>query len=103
MFVIKTECKQASSGAKGNPIMTHEGDKVWVVKEPDGWVEATSRSVVYCPNPPLDCLVFNSYEAAEKFIKRWKGHPWYSVPNGNYEIIEVEKKYKQVLCGYQKK
>jgi len=102
MFVIKTECKKAISGYKDS-VVTNEGDKVWVVKEPEGWVEATSRSLTFCLEPPQDCKTFATYEAAEKFIKRWKGHPWYSVPNGNYEIIEVEQKYKQVVDGFQKK
>jgi hypothetical protein len=103
MFVIKTECKQANSGTKEKSLVTREGEKVWVVKEPDGWVEATSTSIHLYPEPPQDCKTFETYAAAEKFIKRWKGHPWYYVPNGNYEIIEVEPKYKQVVNGFQKK
>lgn len=102
MFVIRTECKRAISGHKDS-VVTKDGEKVWVVKEPDGGVEATSRSVYFDSEPPQDYKTFATYEAAEKFIKCWKGHPWYYTPNGNYEIIEVEQKYKQVADGFQKK
>ena len=101
MFVVRTECKQALAYDKS--ILTEEGEKVWVCKEPDGWVEATSSSAKWSDDPHPDCLTFKTYESAEKFIKKWKGHPWYNTPNGNYEIIEVQRKYKQVDDGYQKK
>jgi hypothetical protein len=101
MFVIKTECREARSSDK--TIITQEGTKVWVINERDGWVEATSTHVSIWKDIPVDVKTFDTYDGAEKFIKRWKGHPWYFVPNGNYEIIEVEEKFKQVVIGYEKK
>lgn len=102
-FIIKTQCKEARSGAKGNPIMTQEGDWAWVCEEPDGWVEATASSAEFYKDPPKDVLKFTTEELAIKFIKRWKGHPWYYVPNGTYEIIEVVPKYKTVQDGWEVK
>lgn len=96
MFVIRTECKKALSFDE--KVLTQEGEKVWVCEDNEGWVPATG---IHSYNIPKDVKTFPTKDKAEKFIKTWKGHPWYYIPNGNYEIFEVEKKYKQVFDGYQ--
>lgn len=98
-YVIKTQCKEAISEI-GPTSITKEGDWVWVCNEEGGWVEATATSTFLYKNPPKDVKTFSTSDAAEKFIKKWKGHPWYYVPNGVYQIIEVEPKYKTIQDGW---
>lgn len=99
-YVIKTQCKEARA-YNGN-ILTAEGEEVWIVEEPEGWVEATSSKVSLYKNIPKDAKVFKSEGGdAKKFIKKWEGHPWYHVTNGKYEIIEVVKKWKKVFDGWE--
>lgn len=99
-FIIKTQCKEARSELAEKPI-TEEGHRVWVCEEEGGWVEATATSTFLYKNPPKDVKTFITSDAAEKFIKKWKGHPWYHVPNGVYEIIEVKPKYKTIPDGWE--
>ena len=40
---------------------------------------------------------FNSEQEAHDFMKKYKGHPWYYIPNGNYEVIKIQPVYKQVI------
>ncbi|MNQ26031.1 hypothetical protein D3C85_392560 [compost metagenome] len=100
MFVIKTQCKEVVS--VGGSVLTHEGHQVWVCNEADGWVKATGESDGFFGyGVPSSIKVFETRKSAENFIKKWKGHPWYYVPNGKYEIFEVEPNYKQVVDGYK--
>ena len=101
-FVLIVESKEARSG-HNDTVMTRNGDKFLVTLEPEGWVEATSEiwSDLYSKRGfPNSVKVFNSEEDAVKFAKRWKGHPWWCVPNGNYEVIEVTPRFRQVPDGY---
>lgn len=99
-FIIKTQCKEAGSKLNEKPI-TEEGAWVWVCEEDGGWVEATATSTFLYKNLPKDVKTFPTSDAAEKFIKRWKGHPWYYVPNDVYQIIEVKPKYKTIPDGWE--
>ena len=98
---IKTKCKSVHSSSGG--LITQEGYEIWVCKEQDAWVEATGSGVGFHNGVPVDVKVFNSKDDAEAFIKTWKGHPWYYVPNGEYELVEVEPQYKQTTVGYKDK
>lgn len=86
-YVVVVSSKEAKSASKGNPVITEEGEKFLVLKEPEGWVEATS--IQWSGTVNSDALTFNDVISAEKFAKRWKGHPWWCKPNGDYEIIEI--------------
>ena len=90
MFGIKCQVKEARTN-RDAPLV-HEGEWVWLVKS--RWVPATSSV-----NLSKDIITFENREEAEEFAKEWKGHPWYHMPNGNYEIVEVIPEYKK-LTGY---
>ena len=96
-FCVIVESKEARSGSKGNPIITRAGEKFVVINGRRG---ITSQNFVDVM--PTDTLPFSTREEAEKFAMSWKGHPWYCIPSGKYEVVEVEPIYKQVLVGYRK-
>lgn len=48
-----------------------------------------------------DLATFATRKQAEKFIKGWGGHPWWVVPNGNYEIVEVRPRFVKVQEGWE--
>ncbi len=99
-FAIKTQCKEAR--AQDGSVLTKEGEWVFICVEPEGWVPATSVGVHGMDNYlPKDILIFNFKKNAEKFIKEWHGHPWYHIPNGTYEIIEVKPKMIQIQNGWE--
>lgn len=98
-FVIFFRCKEALSKCKA--VVTRERELAAVMVEPEGWVEATAWAVPDTKTIPGCAKTFNSHESAEKFIKRWKGHPWYYVPNGEYEIIEVVPRMVRVQQGFE--
>lgn len=103
MYALIVTTKEVRSGAKGNPIITQEGDRFWVVAEPEGWVEATTtRYTTHTNRIPYAVKAWDTIEAAVTFAKRWKGHPWWCEPNGEYEVVEVVPQYKQVLDGYKR-
>ena len=84
-------------------VATTEGERFWVLIEPEGWVEATSIKVdssVLESKLPKDLKTFETEKAAAAFAKRWKGHPWWCEPNGTFETVRVERKYKQVPDGF---
>jgi hypothetical protein len=103
-FALIIESAEAKS-EYDNSVMTRTGEKMLVIEDPERWVEATSHYWHSNYNnsegfPPFTKL-FGSVEAATEFAKRWVGHPWYCKPNGNFEVIEVMPRYKQVLKGYE--
>jgi hypothetical protein len=102
-FVLIVESEEARSGYNDS-VVTRNGDKFLVTLEPEGWVEATSEAWSGSPYSkrafPNSVKVFNSEEDAVKFAKRWKGHPWWCVPNGNYKVIEVIPRFRPVHDGY---
>lgn len=94
MFIIKT-------GVYPQEEFRCHPRNVWVCIEEGGWVEATGMSCDFERGIPKDIKTFDTKEDADRFIKRWKGHPWYYKPNEEYEIIEVIPKYKQVQDGWE--
>lgn len=97
-FVIKMECKEVLA-PDGTP-MTKEGQEAWVIEGDWGpeTTDVTSETII-----PEDVLLFEKHVEAEEFIKGWEGHPWYNIPNGNYQIFEVEPIYEKVIVGYKEK
>ncbi len=73
-----------------------------VVEEPDGWVEATSRAYRRGDEFPRGLKLFDSTDDAEAFARRWKGHPWWCVPNGKFEIVPVEPITEVVVTGWRR-
>ena len=100
-FIVIVE-SLAAIASSGN-IVTKNGEKLLVINDPENWVEATSRSLNFYKNEnlPKDVKTFDSHETAERFAKRWKGHPWYCKPSGKFEILEIKPVYEQVLKGYE--
>lgn len=99
-YAIIVTSGEARSGVKSNPIVTYEGDKFWVTKEPEGWVSATSQMYSeVVPYGRCGVKTFPTYDAAFEFAARWRGHPWWCDPK-SFVIVELEPKYKQVPDGY---
>lgn len=101
-YALIVESKEAKSSS--GTVVTEEGDRFLVKKNPDGWTDATSVQWSYVSD--LDCLsdelkVFTTKEAAIAFARKWTGHPWYCKPNGNFEVIEVLPVYKKSLVGHK--
>jgi hypothetical protein len=96
LIVVSAEAKSTD-----NTVLTNIGDKYWVISEPDGWVPATSVNITGdIKNIPAGLKVWETKEEAEKFGKKWKGHPWWCVPI-SFEVIEVKEKTKQVFDGWE--
>jgi hypothetical protein len=97
-FIIQVVCKVAIS--EDGSIVTAEDDLAWVCKEEGGWVDASS-----CPADddgfiPEDIKVFKTYKSAERFAKKWEGHPWYCIPK-SFKIFKVKSVIKQVFSHYE--
>lgn len=99
-FIIIVTSLEARSESTGNPIITPAGTRFVVVNEPEGWVEASS--IWYTDGKiPVSAKLFDTVEEAKKFAQRWKGHPWWCKPSGEFKIIEVEKTYREIFSGYR--
>jgi hypothetical protein len=101
-FALLVQCHEAVSAPPNETVITKEGQ--WRLVIDGEWGETS----VNTDGPRIietrtDMKLFPSREAVAKFMKKWKGHPWYCVPNGNYKAIEVEPTYRQVLSGYKEK
>lgn len=82
-------------------VVTKEGDAFWVeTDEPDHWVEASSSRCNDRSAVPGHIKTFQTREAAQEFAKRWKGHPWYCDPSGDFDVIEIVPQYVQVFSGW---
>ncbi len=90
-YAVRYECKEAI--AKSGSIVTKCGDTVYV--KSGEWGLTSSYRL------DKDILTFETEELANEFMKTWRGHPWYNITNGNYEVVEVKPKFKQVLTGYE--
>jgi hypothetical protein len=89
--------------SQSGTVMSKKGQRFWVCREPDGWVEATSTMVddsFLGGKLPRDLKTFTTEDAAKSFAKRWKGHPWWCVPNGEFEVVKVTPKFQQVPDGF---
>lgn len=100
-FALVVESHEAK--AVSGTVLTKDGELFWACVEPEGWVEATSSRCTDKNCVPGDAKIFKNEEAAGKFAARWKGHPWWCKPNGNFEVIRVEPVYRRVLDGYRRK
>lgn len=101
-FAVIFKAKETRSGLPGNPVVTRAGSEFIVAIEPDGWVEATSLHVPLSKELPEDLKTWKTADEAERFMKRWKGHPWYARPE-SWRVIEVEEITKTVVTGYREK
>jgi len=102
-YAVIVDSKEALTGADvPNRVMTKEGERFWATIEREGWVEATSASFKE-GLIPADVKTWETSDAAEEFAKRWKGHPWWCVPNGNYEIVELLPNMVLVQKGWMEK
>ena len=97
-FILVVSSKEEKCA--NDSIMTQEGEKFLVLNEPEGWVPATSCH--WDGEIPKDAKTFSSIKLAEKFAKKWKGHPWWCNPNGNFEVIPVEPLYETKQVGWKR-
>lgn len=87
--IFKAKEARSSSGS----VVTWEGEVMVAVKEKDGWVPATSRH--YRGGAlPKETKLFRTEQAANRFMKKWKGHPWYAEPR-SWEVVEVKRKVRR--------
>ena len=84
-------------------IMTKEGERFWATVDREGWVEASSSRARVNEGVPGDVMTWPTREDAEKFARRWKGHPWWCSPNGTFEIVELipRKVIETKIVGYE--
>lgn len=94
-FVVVVESNRMTDNVF-HSVVTQENEKFLVVVDEEFSWDTGSRWVEG-KNISDQAKLFPTYEAAEKFAKKWLGHPWWCKPNGNYEIFEVKPVYTQVL------
>lgn len=91
MIAVKFQVMKAISDL--GTVKSNENDWCYLLKDTEGWVPATSCKVNHAGSHfykiPKDIYVFPNKEAAAEFMQGWMGHPWYNVPNGVYEFVEV--------------
>lgn len=98
MFGLIVTGKEVPCADKSRPLMTQEGERFWVTL--DYWGDTSSR----CDDAskvPGDVKLFETEEAAATFAKKWKGHPWWCKPRGEFQVVKVEAVYQPVLSGYR--
>ena len=101
VFAVIVHSKQTLAYDKS--IMTKAGERFWATVDREGWVEASSSRMLSEDRVPGDVMTFKARNAAEKFARRWKGHPWWCSPNGTFEIVELvpRKVIKTKIVGYE--
>lgn len=84
-------------------VMTKAGQRFWALTDREGWVEASSCQTLSDGGVPGDVKTFANREAAEKFARQWKGHPWWCSPNGTFEIVRVQPRVviEARIVGYE--
>lgn len=97
MFIVIVESKEVLDYTGFG--ITKEGTKFIITIDPDGWGD-TSDSYNNSNDITKHVKLFKTEKEADKFAKKWKGHPWWCKPNGNYTIHEVFPVTKQVVVGY---
>ena len=90
-YIVVYECKEAKSD--DGSVMTKRGEKALLCKGEWGPTGSPDKS---CFGVGA-AMRFNSEQEAHEFMKQYKGHPWYCIPNGKYEVIKVKPVYKQVV------
>ena len=95
-YIVVYECKEAMS--TDGSVLTGNGEKALLCDEPNSRVPATGT---YYDGSNKNISVwakhFSSEHKAHEFMKKYKGHPWYYIPNGNYEVIKINPVYRQVV------
>lgn len=99
-FALIISCQKVKSNIDETSIMTEEGEQVWISRS-DFCPTSTTMFMYPRENPPTDLMTFSSKEKAEEFAKQWKGHPWYYIPNGNYEVVTIRPKMVEVQKGFE--
>jgi len=92
MYALKVTCK-AQNDFLGRPV-TKQGRVVWVVQGDFGWTSSAGL-----PKDLPHLIAFEDKQVAENYAAKWKGHPWYYLPE-KVEVVEVKPRYKQVLEGW---
>jgi hypothetical protein len=98
MYAVVFECKEARAGLPGRPVVTEAGTMALLCVEPEGWVPATGSTF---SGGFADAKRFSSEADAHEFMHTWDGHPWYYIPSGKYELIELRPQYEQVVRGWE--
>lgn len=100
VYAVIYKCKEARYGLKDRTIITREGDEALLCIEPEGWVPATSR--MFREGCGFgDAVMFGTEEAAHTFMEKYRGHPWYSIPSGEYRLVALKPKFRLVPDGYE--
>jgi hypothetical protein len=101
-FAVKVASREVLGAVE--QVMTRAGDWFWIVKEPEGWVWATSTDASSNGSIPAAVLTFSTKEKAARCAKKFRNrsHPWWCKPNGIYEIVEVKLVMKEVFSHYER-
>lgn len=101
VFAVVVHSKQMLAYDKS--IMTKKDERFWATIEREGWVEASSSRMLSDDGVPGDVKTFTTQEEAEKFARRWRGHPWWCSPNGTFEIVKLipRKVIETKIVGYE--
>lgn len=92
-YAVQMQCKEVKD-ANGDTL-TQEGTLVWVCQ--GEWGVECSTGSLYQKKIPSCVAEFETEEAANKYMKTFKGNPWYYKPNGKYKVFKLNPVYKQVF------
>lgn len=111
VFAIIVTCKEVKGESGGTLI--HDGAKVVVINESEGWVSHTCRSLWAGETIPKDAKTFPTREKAEAFARYldsdeakndtswWKTwHPWYVQPK-SWEVVELKPVTRTEVVGFK--
>lgn len=98
-YIVVFQCKKALAYDKS--VFTKEGEWAILLNDSEGWVPATSTSHRKGDKISSDVKVFPTEEAATNFMKTWKGHPWYHIPNGIFQCVPIIAKKKLAFDRYE--
>ncbi len=103
-YAIQVQGREAKSS--DGMVVGSEGAWYWVLKDVEGWVEATSIEVgspfVSSGEIPAHIKTFATPSEAEQFARRWKGHPWWCEPNGEFKVFAVSPVTATQVVGYRR-
>lgn len=101
LYVVKVQSRIAISQYNG-AVITKDGAWMWVTKDSNGWVEASSVHAHPKGPIPVTAKPFETREKAEAFARRWRGHPWWCIPNGTFKIIPVKVCTRPIFSHYER-
>lgn len=67
----------------------------WLVEDVVCREPASSIRDLEADKMPCNIKVFSCYDAAKAFMGSWKGHPWWNLPNGQWETVAVKPRVVQ--------